>query len=183
VEVKIMKLMSVHEHKLIVQHHNQANDASDAKVQFIESRFGQIKINIEKAILFPKGLLGIPDYNTYCLAHFPNPAFQRFKILQSVEKKDLAFIVLPLDEMELKYSAQFIDREDLRECSTALNIPEGNMVVLLITTIYHVPDVGGKLKTQICVNLRAPLILDIQKYLGAQHVFHKEKYEIRHEIT
>lgn len=150
-------------------------------VAYVDSRFGKIKVDLNKTIFFPEGLLGMPDKTHFCLADFPDPNYAQFKILQSVDAADLAFITLPLDEDASLPSFRFIEMKDLDACMNALEIDRANFAVLLITSVHHALKDGGEMK--ISVNVRAPLILDTSKSEGIQYIFQSNKYEVRHVIS
>ncbi|AIL65970.1 flagellar assembly protein FliW [Rickettsiales bacterium Ac37b] len=156
----------------IIEDTNTIHEMLGNNIKFIQSRFGIIKINLDKTILFPTGLPGIID-KKFCLAHLPNKKFEPFKVLQSIENEKLAFIVYPLDNLEL------IDHNDIIACSKLLSIEIENMVICLITSIYYN---SNSTTPKITVNLRAPIIIDLHKYLAVQHIFSHEKYNIQHEL-
>src|SRR5579872_96912 len=70
--------------------------ASGDSREIIQSRFGEITIDTRKALVFPKGLLGLPQARHFALANFPNEKMQQFKLLQCLDNTSLSFIALPL---------------------------------------------------------------------------------------
>src|SRR5688500_6820029 len=75
----------------------QANPAGNGMLEIIKTRFGDITVSMEKALQFPRGLLGMPDKTRFALAGFPNPKMQQFMIMQSLDDAELLFIMLPID--------------------------------------------------------------------------------------
>ena len=75
---------------------NLAEQVSSKKI--INSRFGEISVNLENTINFPFGLLGFEGFKQYVLSEFPGDNLPGFKILQSVEDDELSFVVLPLSQ-------------------------------------------------------------------------------------
>ena len=61
-------------------------------MKFETTRFGQIEVNSEDIVIFPDGLLGFPDCSKYTLIDEDRAA--PFRMLQSLEKSDLAFVVI-----------------------------------------------------------------------------------------
>ena len=48
---------------------------SETSVTTLASRFGEIRVDLAKTIVFPKGLLGMPDRQRYVLAEFGGKQF------------------------------------------------------------------------------------------------------------
>ncbi len=139
----------------------------------IESRFGTLAIAAESAITFPKGLLGFETYRSYALAELPERRYAQFRVLQCLDDHKLAFLVLPLDP-----ESGVVDRADLAAACTNLGIPVEDLGVLLIVTIRR--DADGN--PQVSANLRAPLLIDTARRVGAQYVFPSDNYPVRYPI-
>jgi len=140
----------------------------------IESRYGNLSVNLDNAIFFPKGLLGLPDFRDFCLAELPNNSkTPALKLLQSLNDKDLSFIVLPAGAENT-----FIDGQDMNECYGATGVTKENILLLFILTVQNVP---GNVK--ITANIRAPIIIDTAEKLAIQYVFPNSKYDIRHILS
>jgi flagellar assembly factor FliW len=150
-------------------------------LKIIESRFGKITIDTEKAIFFPKGLLGMANKTNFCLTQFPNPAYSNFNILQSIDDENLAFIIFSLGGVEA--ASSLLEKEDLIVAAELLDIDLSDMVILLITSVNKNSDSEDPKALQVSVNLRAPLIVNSDNYLGLQYVFNNEKYSIQHIIN
>lgn len=152
----------------------------DNNIAYIDSRFGKIRIDSEKAIYLPSGMLGMPDKTGFCLASFPDPKFSQFNILQSIDDPELAFIVLPLDDNGSLPTFQFIEKKDLEAACHTLQIQREHLAILLITSIHRSLDAR---EVRISVNVRAPLLIDTQKATATQFVFQNNKYQVRHVIN
>lgn len=150
-------------------------------IKIANSKFGELKLDITKAINFSAGLLGMEDYKEFCLIDFPNPELEQFKILQSIEEDGLSFIILPNIE---GYQAQsFIDEEDVADICNNFNIPRSNVAILFIASIHHSNAIGAEASvTRLSINTRAPLIVDIATKQAVQFVLVNEKYKIQHFI-
>jgi flagellar assembly factor FliW len=150
----------------------QANPAGGATTEVIKSRFGEVTVSLDKAVLFPRGMLGMPDRNRFALAGFPNPKMQQFMLMQSLDDPDLAFIALPL-EMENKIVAS----ADIRSALRDLQIEENTLAVLLIVSVHRGMD-----QIKLSVNARAPLFIDIERKIGVQYVFPQDVYKVQHML-
>lgn len=95
-----------------------------------------------------------------------------FKLLQSVDHPELAFLVLPLDPL-----AGPISRSDLALACDALGCDWESLAVLGIVTVRS--DAEG---VRFSINLKAPLLIDTGRQVGRQHVFTSESYPLRHDL-
>jgi flagellar assembly factor FliW len=141
-------------------------------VEIIKSRFGEIQIDTTKSVGFPRGMLGMPDRFHFVLTKFPSEKMQQFMLLQSLEDSALSFITLPV-ELE----NPIIAVEDLKSAAHDLQISFGNLAVLLVVSVHRSPD-----QVRLSVNARAPLLIDIERKLGAQHVFQQDHYKVQHML-
>ena len=143
-----------------------------AIMETIASRFGDITVDTDKAILFQCGLLGMPDKRRYVLAKFPSPKMQQFTMLQSLDDVGLSFITLPL---ELRNS--ILAEADVREACRELQIAETSLALLLIVTVHR-----GASQVKVSVNARAPLFIDAERKTGVQHVLPQDHYKVQHML-
>lgn len=141
-------------------------------MQTIKSRFGDIVVDTDKAVLFPRGLLGIPDKSQFMLASFPSPKMQQFMLLQSLEDPNLSFITLPLD-----FNNSMIEADDLRAACRDLQIEESDVAILLIVLVHRGLD-----QVRLSVNLRAPILVDAKRRKGSQYVFIQDHYKVQHML-
>lgn len=139
----------------------------------IESRFGAVKVDKAKAILFPIGILGMPDKHNFALTDFPNPKLQQFKLLQSLDETELSFITLPIE-----VENGIIDREDILAAAQDMEIPADQLGLVLIVSVHR-----GISDVQLSVNARAPIFIDTSRQIAAQYVFTSNKYAVQHYIT
>ena len=138
----------------------------------IQSRFGEISVDISKAITFPRGLLGMPDKANFVLTKFNSQKMEQFKLLQSLDELQLSFITLPLD-----MNNNIIGINDIRGTADDLGIKHDDLVVLLIVSVHRSPD-----NVKLSVNARAPLFLDVKHKTGIQYVFSNDAYKVQHYI-
>ena len=146
-------------------------------LKHITNRFGEFDINLEKQIFFFRGLLGMPGYRNFCLAEFPGSVTDTFKVLQSSEDDATAFAVLPLVvNQEGKYP--LYDNDDIESVRKELGVEKENLAILLIANFVNIGN-----KSEIYVNMRAPIVIDADSRAGVQYVFVTEKYDIRFKIS
>lgn len=146
-------------------------DAKDSDVT--DTRFGRVQLYRRQPIVFPQGLLGLPDKGQFCLTNFPSEKMSRFKLLQSLEDDKLSFITLPLD-----VSNAVIERADMEQAARDLDIPVDQLAALVIVSVHREPS-----GTKLSVNARAPIFMHATKRLATQFVFPHTKYDIRRMIT
>jgi flagellar assembly factor FliW len=143
-----------------------------AVTETIQSRFGDIVIDTSKALVFPRGLLGMADKSRFALSNFPSEKMQQFTLLQSLEDKTLSFITLPL-----QIENPIIAANDIREASQGLQIAEPNLAILLVVSVHRRPT-----EVKLSVNARAPLFIDSANKLGVQYVFQNDAYKVQHML-
>jgi len=141
-------------------------------METIKTRFGDITVDVSKGLIFPRGLLGMPDKSNFVLANFPNPKMEQFTLLQSLDEKNLSFITLPLNLQNAIIAA-----DDLRVVCRDLQIDEKNLALLLIVSVHR-----GLSETKLSVNARAPLLIDADSRSGMQYVFQQDHYKVQHML-
>ncbi len=148
-----------------------AGNTSEGNI--IASRFGDIRVDAEETLTFPRGLLGFPQCARFVLTEFPSEKMRKFKLLQSLDELQLSFITLPL-ELHNNYIAQ----EDVMEGCKALAIDPRNLQLALILTVKRTAE-----GTRITGNSRAPLFIDTSRRFGLQYVFQSSRYPVQCEIA
>jgi flagellar assembly factor FliW len=137
----------------------------------IATHFGEVTLQPDRLIAFPSGVLGFAHCLQYALVDLPDPRVV-FKLLQSVDQPELAFLVLPLDP-----NAGPISRNDLALACDGLGCDWQSLAVLGIVTVRS--DAEG---VRFSINLKAPLLIDTGRLVGRQHVFASESYPLRHDL-
>lgn len=148
------------------------NPAGSLVGDTIKSRFGEVVVDISRAISFPRGLLGMPDKSQFALVNFPSPKMEQFTLLQSLDDTNLSFITLPID-----IHNTIINAADIRAAAHDLHISEENLVLLLIVSVHRSPT-----QVRLSVNARAPLMMDAHRKVGAQYVFQSDVYKVQHML-
>lgn len=134
--------------------------------------FGEIEIDETKLITFQDGIPGFLNYKKYILLTNDEEDNNTIWWLQSSEDGEVAFPVLntfsvlpeyrpEIDDELLGLLGQFKSEQDLIVCNI-LVVPE---------------DV-----TQMRVNLKAPIVINIITQKGMQAVVNNNEYEIRHNV-
>ena len=140
----------------------------------IETRFGEIEFDWDKAIYMPVGLLGFPDHHAFGLANLPDAQLDQFKLLQCLTDMTLSFIVAPYNP-----ESEAIEAQDLDNAIASLAIPKEDVSVLLVVTLRPNEQGGG---ISMSVNLQAPVILDTNRQIAWQSVMPHEKYPVQHQL-
>lgn len=133
------------------------------------SRFGAVKLDNSDVLEFPEGILGFNDLRKFVLLDDPNDEI--FAWLQSCELAQIAFPVLEPEMFAPQYEV-FLTKHDLevlrmddksrRRCFSIITIPED--------------------PTQMTANLKAPVVINIEKRLGRQCVLQDNSLAIREPI-
>jgi flagellar assembly factor FliW len=144
---------------------------SDPPPPSIITRFGVVSVDRERLITLSNGLLGFARWRRFALTNVPDREVV-FKLLQSVEDPELAFLVLPLDPLRGP-----IARADLELACQSLGIEPPSLAVLGIVTAR--PEAQG---VRFTANLKAPLLIDSARRLGYQHVLARDSYSLHHPL-
>ncbi len=139
----------------------------------ISTRFGPVTIDRRNALIFPKGLLGMPQNQRFALAPFPNENMRAFQLMQSLEDPTLAFIMLPLTPEN-----SILRPEHVSSACRDLALREEDVLVLLVVCVHREGAVS-----RVSVNARAPVLIDVRSKRGVQFVFTQDQYKVQHYIT
>ncbi|MCG8360929.1 MAG: flagellar assembly protein FliW [Kiloniellales bacterium] len=139
----------------------------------VETRFGALEFGAENRVYMPLGLLGFSDHHNFGIADLPQPELAAFKLLQCLEDTSLSFIVNPL-----KIDEGRVAREDLEDAALSVGIPVEAAAFLLIVTLRQA-DQG----LNVTVNLRAPVVIDVNRALARQVVMANSAYPIQQPLT
>lgn len=149
------------------------NVPSEQAGEVIDTRFGKVTVYRTNPLVFPNGVLGIPDKFEYCLTQFPSEKLARFKLLQSLDDAELSFITLPVD-----IDNMIVERKDVDTACRDMALDPSNVTLLFVVTVHRA---GAQVR--LSVNARAPIFIDTPRRVATQYVFHNSKYEIQHMIT
>lgn len=133
------------------------------------TRFGQVSITNEDILTFPEGLLGFQDLRQFVLLDDPNDDI--FAWLQSCELPSVAFPVLEPEIFGQKYAAN-LTKNELELLSL---VGQQKPTFMNIITIPDDP-------TQMTANLKAPIVINIEKRIARQCVLQDNNLAIREPI-
>jgi flagellar assembly factor FliW len=133
------------------------------------SRFGAVRLQDEDIIEFPEGILGFNDLRKFVLLDDPNDEI--FAWLQSCEIPQIAFPVLEPELFAQNYPMA-LTKHDLE--SLGLQKQEKIRAFTIIT----IPDDP----TQMTANLKAPIVINIEKRIARQIVLQDNNLAIREPI-
>lgn len=132
------------------------------------AHFGVIDIDEADFLTFPEGIPGFESCKRYALVgHDTNDS--PFYWLQSIDQSDLCFVVT---DPFIVYDNYGVDIED--EDVGLLKISDSNSVMTLAIVV--IPDDIKETR----VNLKAPLLINIDKKLGKQVIQRNENLPVRH---
>ena len=156
----------------IVDEKSEDQKAAEAERISIETRFGVLQFGPENRLFMPVGLLGFTDYRQFGLADLPQPELADFRLLQSLEDEKLSFIVTPI-----KIDGGEVAREDLEDAALSVGIAVESAAFVLIVTIRPTPQ-----GSNVTVNLRAPVVVDVNRAVARQVVMANSSYPIQQPI-
>ncbi len=128
------------------------------------SRFGQVEVDDQRVITFPKGLLGFPNYKRFVLIEPGQDTY--FFWLQSVDTPDLAFVVTDPSLFVPTYKVP-IKPEQMAELG--INAPEEAQVLVIV----------NKRDNVLTGNLQGPLVIQVRSRVGEQLVLSDRRFTTR----
>jgi len=130
--------------------------------------YGPMEVDEKQKVSIPQGLFGFEEYIDYVLLDSDNLPFLW---LQSVDEKDIAFVLINPFLFRKDYEAN-ITNEELAEIGIKSS---DNALVFVIVTI---PQDGGPMTA----NLQGPLIINKENMTGMQAILSEAKWKTRHDI-
>ena len=132
------------------------------------TRFGEIEVDQERVMRFPKGLLGFPDEQEFVLLQTNDEG--NFFWLQSTARPELAFVVsdplLFMPDYQVPIKEEDFEQIELKQMADAQ---------LLI--------IVNKIDRTLTGNLQGPLVINATNRLGRQLVLSEKKYSTRHPLV
>ena len=133
--------------------------------------FGEITIDDEKIITFPKGIIGFPDLTEFALVHDSEKGTDTIHWLQSIQEPAFAMPVMDPLMVCPDYNPEVND--ELLSHLGKLN-PEDMLVLVTVT----VP----KDLTKMSVNLKGPIIVNTAERKAVQMIVEGDKYQVKFPI-
>lgn len=138
-------------------------------MQVESEQLGPLEIPEEAVIHFTHGIPGFPATKDFCLVEVKPGS--RFKLLQSITRADLAFVVTDPMEVDADYPM-----DKVHEIAQDLGLDEGEpLAIASIVSVQPPPSPPT-------ANLMAPLVMGLQSRVGVQVVLHNSPYGVRHEM-
>jgi flagellar assembly factor FliW len=139
-------------------------------MQLQTKHFGIIDVDEKDIMVFPSGIPGFEDVKKFTLLGRENVDYPFFW-LQSIDKPGLAFVVTDPFSVCPDY---FVDADD--EETQDLQIKDADKVLTL--AIVTVPE---NVKN-ITVNLKAPVLINLQNNLAKQIIMKNETFPVKYYI-
>ncbi|WP_019153841.1 flagellar assembly protein FliW [Robertmurraya massiliosenegalensis] len=136
----------------------------------IQTKFlDEIEIKVEEIINFPNGIPGFEGEKRFVL--LPLEDESPFRILQSVTKEQVGFILGFPFVFNKDYS--FVISDEDKEF---LNVKKEEDVI-----VYSIVSIKEPFRES-TLNLKAPLLMNLQSKIGKQIILHDEKFSLRYPI-
>jgi flagellar assembly factor FliW len=134
------------------------------------TRFGEISVDDECILSFPRGLYGFEQYTEYCLIDADEKS--SFKWLQSTQEASLALVVASPFDFFPDYDIE-VDDETIAEMTGGCLEPP--LVFCVITVLPQAVSVT--------MSLQAPILLIASKNIGRQIILNEpRKYKTREPL-
>ncbi len=137
----------------------------------VETKYhGIVEYEEKDIITFNNGLPGFEEFHKFIV--FPLEDNPCFRILQAIKSPEIGLVTInPFDFIE-EYEISLSN--DLQK-DLAIEKPEE---VLILNTVTLNSEVS-----KITTNLKAPIVININKGLGEQIILDNEKYNIKHPLV
>jgi len=135
----------------------------------VKSRvFGELEVSEENIIFFEEGIPAFEDLKKFVIIKQDESPFYW---LQSIEDKDIAFVILNPFEIKPDYEFDLPD-----EVVSKLEITSASDVAVFCIVV--IPE---DIK-QTRVNLKAPIIINVNKRKGMQYLLDDERYPLKYYL-
>ncbi|PAK47139.1 flagellar assembly protein FliW [Priestia megaterium] len=133
------------------------------------SYHGDIEIDNQQTLTFNQGIPGFLEETEFVI--LPLPEAQAFQVLQSIQTKEVAFIITDPFQFFLDYDFQ-LEPQEIEKLQ--LQQVEDAAVYVLLTMSNSVE--------KITANLQAPVIINTKKQLAKQVILMNTAYETKHRL-
>ena len=133
------------------------------------SYHGDIEIDNQQTLTFNQGIPGFLEETEFVI--LPLPEAEAFQVLQSIQTKELAFIITDPFQFFLDYDFQ-LELQEIEKLQ--LQQAEDAAVYVLLTMSDSVE--------KITANLQAPVIINTKQQLAKQVILMNTAYETKHRI-
>ncbi|MDO6846509.1 flagellar assembly protein FliW [Priestia megaterium] len=133
------------------------------------SYHGDIEIDNQQTLTFNQGIPGFLEETEFVI--LPLPEAEAFQVLQSIQTKELAFIITDPFQFFLDYDFQ-LEPQEIEKLQ--LQQAEDAAVYVLLTMSDSVE--------KITANLQAPVIINTKQQLAKQVILMNTSYETKHRL-
>ncbi|MDU9694900.1 MULTISPECIES: flagellar assembly protein FliW [Priestia] len=133
------------------------------------SYHGNIEIDNQQTLTFNQGIPGFLDETEFVI--LPLPEAEAFQVLQSIQTKELAFIITDPFQFFLDYDFQ-LEPQEIEKLQ--LQQAEDAAVYVMLTMSDSVE--------KITANLQAPVIINTKQQLAKQVILMNTAYETKHRL-
>jgi len=139
-------------------------------VKIKTTRFGEVEIDDNRVISFPRGILGFDRFKSYFLMDYKDTPI---KWLQSTDNPDVAFMVVD----PLLFFQDYVPELSPVEKNLLEVQNPADLAVLAIMNVNRNQD------PPVTLNLQAPLVLNATYMKGFQIVLENSKFGVREVVT
>ncbi|MGG0464186.1 flagellar assembly protein FliW [Priestia aryabhattai] len=133
------------------------------------SYHGDIEIDNQQTLTFNQGIPGFLEETEFVI--LPLPEAEAFQVLQSIQTKELAFVITDPFQFFLDYDFQ-LEPQEIEKLQ--LQQVEDAVVYVLLTMSDSVE--------KITANLQAPVIINTKQQLAKQVILMNTAYETKHRL-
>lgn len=133
--------------------------------------FGEITIDDEKIITFPKGIVGFSELMEFTMIHDKETGAGSIHWLQSLQEPAFAMPVMDPLVVKPDYNPE-VEEEWIKPLGE-LNLEE----LLVLVTVTVPQDL-----TQMTVNLKGPIIINTGKRKACQVIIEGDEYQVKYPI-
>lgn len=138
--------------------------------------FGEVNINPETVITFPRGLTGFERCTRYQFLHEAAAEGKTggavVHYLQSLDDPAVCFSVVDPASYGLNYEFTLTDEEE------SLLLSGGADSSVAVMLIVYKPRAGEAVAPGVSANINGPLVINVEKRLGLQKIIHSSHYDI-----
>lgn len=136
------------------------------------ARFGEIEINPETVLAFPRGLAGFEDCTRFKLLHDDSGKRVVF-YLQSLDDPALSFSIVDPSVFGLDYELVLSDEE----CEL-LQSSDASQIAVVLIVYKPVETAAAGMPKGVAANINGPLVLNVEKKLGMQKIILEPQVDI-----
>ena len=140
-------------------------------MQITTNVFGEITVDDDKLIYFPKGIIGFPDLKDFALIHDEEKGSDSIHWLQSIQEPAFAMPVMD----PLLVCSDYNPEADDELLNNLGEIKPDDLLVLVTVTVPS--DL-----TQMSVNLKGPIVINAGERKAIQVIAEGDTYQVKFPI-